>query len=603
MNPDAVAIVSEEGELTFSAFLTRAQEIAAALRRRGAGPGTVVGLAVKRSPAAVVAMLGILITGGVYVPLELRDSPAHLLHRQVRASAMSIILCDQPFQAKDWAQPWWRDCELLTIAQLENELLPAGSDFSPANSSASDPAYIMFTSGSSGQPKGVLVPHRGIVRLVSAQQYLNFGPEETLLLHSPLGFDASTLEIWGSLLHGGKLVIAPPNPLAVNDYERLIVCFGVTTLWLSASVFHLIADHAPQTFATLRQLVVGGDVVSPQRVERMLRIHPDLKIVNGYGPTENTTFTTCYRVPHDYAAQGNLPIGKAIQGTRVYVLDSNRHPVSDGEAGELAAGGDGVALGYVDAPEATSARFVPDPFSGDPADRLYITGDRVRMRSDGNFEFLGRLDQEVKIAGHRVDVKELEEVLAAHPAVQQAVVAVVSEDSQERRLYGFVQLQQRLSGAAAMLKEYLSGRVQRFAVPSQVLVVEEIPLNANGKVDRQRLLKLVNGVETAAQGQRQRGEVTSPESENESSVDAVWNVWRKLLQRDDIGLDENFFDAGGSSLLLMELHIELNRRFPGKLTLMDLFAATTVRKISERLVTAGIGYENATLGHQKAQAN
>jgi hypothetical protein len=287
----------------------------------------------------------------------------------------------------------------------------------------------------------------------------------------------------------------------------------------------------------------------------------------------------------------------------VYVLDSNRHPVSDGEAGELAAGGDGVALGYVDAPEATSARFVPDPFSGDPADRLYLTGDRVRMRSDGNLEFLGRLDQEVKIAGHRVDVKELEEVLAAHPTVQQAVVAVVSDGSQERRLYGFVQLQQRLSGAAAMLKEYLSGRVQRFAVPSQILVVEEIPLNANGKVDRQRLLNLVNPVETAAEGQRQRGEVTSPESENESSVDVVWSLWRKLLQRDDIGLDENFFDAGGSSLLLMELHIELNRRFPGKLTLMDLFASTTVRKISERLVAAGIGYQNATLGLQKAQAN
>jgi amino acid adenylation domain-containing protein len=603
-NPYAVAIESEEGTLTYAALLARAQGIAAALRRRGAGSGTLVGLAVERSPAAIAVMLGILMVGGVYVPLELNGTPASLLQQQVRSSGLSLLLCDQPLLAKDWEQPWWRGCELLSIAHLENELLPAGSDFAPAKGLATDPAYIMFTSGSTGQPKGVMVAHRGIVRLMSGQEYLDFGPEKTFLLHSPLGFDASTLEIWGSLLHGGRLVIAPARPLAVNDFEHLAVRYGVTTLWLSASVFHMVADHVPTAFATLKELIVGGDVVSPSRVEKTLRTNPHLQIVNGYGPTENTTFTACYRVPHDFTGPGSLPIGKPIHGTWIRVLGSDRYPVPDGEVGELAAGGDGVALGYVDAPEMTAARFLPDPLSDDPAARMYLTGDLVRMKVDGNLEFVGRVDQEVKVAGHRVDLKELEELLGAHPAVQQAVASIVSDELQEKRLYAFVRLHPGSSGAATMLREYLSSHVHASAIPSQIVEVEEISLNANGKVDRERLLRLIHRPVPLKPNPGRLKESPVTARDEVPGLDSVWSAWRGVLHREDVGLDENFFDAGGTSLLLMELHLELNRCFPGRLTLVDLFSATTVRKMSEHLAAVRNGYQNATmLKHRKAHSD
>jgi amino acid adenylation domain-containing protein len=603
-NPDAVALVSEGESITYAALLARAQGIAASLRRRGVGAGTMVGLAVERSPATIASILGILISGGVYVPLELKGSPAHLLQRQVRSSGISLLLTDRSFQTRDWPQPWWRGCELLPVSQLENELLPAGSDFVPAKGLATDPAYVMFTSGSTGQPKGVIVPHRGIVRLVSAQDYLRFGPDETFLLHSPLGFDASTLEIWGSLLHGGRLAIAPAGAIAVDGYERLVSRYEVTTLWLTASVFHLVADHAPETFGSLNQLIVGGDVVSPQRVEQTLRNHPKLQLVNGYGPTENTTFTACYRVPPSYKAAGSLPIGKPIHGTQVYVLDADRQLVADGEVGELAAGGDGVALGYLDAPEVTASRFIPDPFSGNPEARLYLTGDKVRWNAGGNLEFLGRVDQEIKVAGRRIDLKELEETLAAHPLVQQAAIVVSRDDLEEKRLYAFVQLQQRVSGAPAALRDFLSGCVPAAAVPARIVELESLPLNANGKIDREKLLNSLNEKVTAGgESVGEKEENSGPDGGETDGVEVILGVWKHLLRVDGIGLDENFFDVGGTSLLLLELHIELSKRFPGKLSLMDLFSATTVRKMSQRLQSVRIGYENATLAQDKARAH
>ena len=602
MNPDAVAVESDEGVLTYATLLARAQGIAASLRRRGVGPGSMVGLAVDRSPAAIASILGILIAGGVYVPLELKGSPGQLLQRQVRASGLSLLLTDRSFRARDWAQPWWRGCELFPISEVENELLPAGSDFVPARAEATDAAYVMFTSGSTGQPKGVVVPHRGVVRLISGQNYLEFGPDQTFLLHSPLGFDASTLELWGSLLHGARLVIAPAGPLGVDDYRRLIERFKVTTLWLTASVFHLVADHAPAALAPLKQLIVGGDVVSPARVEQVQKAYPNLQLVNGYGPTENTTFTTCYRVPPGYKAAGSLPIGSPVRFTQIYVLDENRQAVPPGEIGELAAGGDGVALGYLDAPEVTAERFIPDLFSSSPGGRLYLTGDKVRLGVDGNVEFLGRIDREVKIAGRRIDLNELEQNLATHPLVKEAAVIVSRRGDGEKQIYAFVQLHQSVSGSPAVLRDFLLGRVPAAAIPSRILEVDSFPLNPNGKIDRDWLLAHLDEEQDRVKT-RGKKENSSPLVGESAELESILGIWKRLLRRDDIGLDQNFFDVGGTSLLLIELHIAINKQFPGKLSLMDLFSATTVRKMSERLGTTKNGYENAMIGQYKARAN
>jgi amino acid adenylation domain-containing protein len=578
-NADHIALAGEEGSITYAELLKRARVLAVHLRSNGFGSGSLLGLAASRSFSSVAAIIGILMAGAAYVPFDIKGAPATLLEKQAASSNIELLLCDDSFNEADWNIKWWGACEVLRLSQIDDAsaTMPAAL---PNESSPLSPVSIMYTSGSLGQPKGVIVPHRGVVRLIAGQNFLDFGPEETFLLHSPLSFDASTLELWGSLLHGARLVVAPARTLSIDEYRDLIHHYGVTTLWLSAPVFHLAADHDPHMFAPLRNLLVGGDVVSPQRVEKILNLFPNLNVINGYGPTENTTFTTCYRVPVNYRATGPLPIGKPIAGTEAHILNEAFLPVADGEAGELVTGGDGVALGYLSAPAATAERFLPDPFRDQPNSLLYRTGDKVRLLPDGNIEFLGRFDREVKIAGRRVDLREIEEALSWHALVRQC--AVMTDDSATgKQIHAFVELRHPDSDAARILREHLAAKLPEAALPSRIFCVEAIPLGDNGKIDRARLTQQL--ARELAQPQ------SAPASRDISSE--VEAIWQRLLRRDDIDADENFFDAGGSSFLLMQLHAEINKIYPGKLALIDLFSATTITQISDRLTEDGPGLE------------
>ncbi len=577
-----------DGSMTYAQLWNFAAAFRVRLAAQGIGLGDKVGVAASRSMATVAAMIGIVLAGGCYVPIDIEGLPAAILGQLAESSDLRCWIADR--NARESAHPsLWGACPVLS---LEDVSCPVGLEpvsIPVASVDPESPLYIMFTSGSTGLPKGVVVPHRAVARLVMGQDFIEFGPEHTFLLHSPLTFDASTLELWGPLLHGGRLAVAPPHRLGIDEYANVIVQQRVTTLWLTAAMFHLTAEHTPEMFAPLTQLVFGGDVIAPRSVERIRRLYPALRMVNGYGPTENTTFTCCYVVPPDYRAEGTLPIGSPISHTTIYVLDPNHQPVPAGEEGELAAGGAGVALGYLGRPEATAKSFLPDPFSGRPNARMYLTGDRVRQRQDGIIEFLGRVDNQVKIAGQRVELDAVESAIAASPLVSNAAVIVLAPPTGEKQLVACVSLSPSVENAEIQLRLWLSDRLSRAAIPQHWLFLENLPMNANGKLDRRALRSQCEKHFLSAPDGNSRP--ATPPSGREAAelsdlpriTEFLQQLWADLLHRESVGTEENFFDLGGSSLLLIEMHSRLKTRFASVPSLVDMFAFPTPRALAERL--------------------
>jgi aspartate racemase len=375
------------------------------------GPETIVGLMLERSPEMVIGLMGILKAGGAYLPLD-PAYPAERL-RYLLADAGNPVVVGQRAQL-DRLPTGARTLVALDVPDPDLEAQPTSAP--PSGVTARNLAYVLYTSGSTGEPKGVAVEQRSVARLVKETTFARFGPDEVILGFAPLAFDASTLELWGPLLNGGRLVLAPPGLPSLAELGATIADHGVTTLWLTAGLFHGMVDSHVSALRGVRQLLVGGDVLSVAHVQRAVAALPTTRLINGYGPTENTTFTTCYPVLDPGALGATVPIGRPIANTTVYVLDRHGHPTPIGVPGELFAGGHGVARGYLHQPDLTAERFVPDPFGPDPDGLLYRTGDLVRWRPDGVVELLGRLDEQVKIRGFRIEPGEIEAALARHPA-------------------------------------------------------------------------------------------------------------------------------------------------------------------------------------------
>lgn len=568
--PDAPAVLFESRVVTYRELNEQANRLAHRLIRLGVARGSLVGLCVDRSPELVAAVLGILKAGGAYVPLD-PVYPDNRLALVLADTAAPVVLA-QPSTA----------ARLAPLAGPARVLCPDRDDLAsePAANpdrgvTGEDVVYVMYTSGSTGVPKGVLVRHRGVVRLVRGADYCDFGPGEVFLLHSPLTFDASTLEIWGPLLNGGRLAVLPPGLPAPGVLADAIRRHGVTTLWLTAGLFHLMVEQLPDDLARVRQVIAGGDVLSPQHVRKALRDRGRGILVNGYGPTETTTFACCFRMAADYQPGPTIPIGRPLPDTSVHVLDEHMRPVPAGDPGELYIGGGGVAVGYLNQPELTRERFVPDPF-GDPGRCLYRTGDRVRVGPDGTLEFLGRLDGQVKVSGHRIEPAEVEAELLRHPAVRQAAVAARAVPSGEKQLVAYVVAADPGTFSATGLKSDLAERLPRHMVPALVVRLDTLPLTPNGKVDRAAL----PDPHAAAPPPPVAAPGTGPEGE-------VAAVWRRVLSR-AAGPDDNFFDLGGTSLQLLEVHAVLTRTLGRDVPLMLLFEHPTVRSLARQLAgTAG----------------
>ena len=559
--PDAIAVVCGDRSLTYRALDERANQLAWFLRRAGVGAETPVALLVERSLEMIVGVLGVLKAGGAYVPLD-SAAPADRLHFLLRDAGAPVILTQAHLAARVPDVPG-------KLVRLDTDWaeFAAEPDTPPADETTAESlAAVMYTSGSTGRPKGVSVPHRAIVRLVVGTTYVRLGADEVFLQLAPLAFDASTFEIWGSLLHGARLVMFPPGPLSLAALGDTLVRSGVTTLWLTAGLFHQLVDDQLASLAGVRQLLTGGDVVSPAHVRRVLAAHPSLVVINGYGPTEGTTFTCCHRVTDLASLGASVPIGRPLENTRVYVLDRHGEPCPVGVPGELHIAGDGLARGYWNDPQLTAAHFSVRSVGDRPAERLYRSGDLARYRADGAIEFLGRLDEQVKIRGHRVEPVEIENALTAHPVVREAVV-VAREHAGNRQLVAYVVAAPGHTVTGGVLQGHLRRTLPDYMVPDRFVTLDTLPLTPNGKVDRLALPA------PAAAGLSSPGAPPlSPEERR------VRDIWQGVLHHDEVGVDDDFFDLGGHSLLATQLLSRLEAAFDRRLPLSVIFEAPTIRQ-------------------------
>jgi amino acid adenylation domain-containing protein len=573
--PGRTAICGDGSSLTYAELEKRAASMTTRLIAGGVRPGTKIGLYAQRSGDAVAAMLGILQAGAAYVPFD-PSYPPNLLRFIAEDCAPAIMLVQRALHT---AQPpfWSGETWELESALSSAETLVAPAAAVPSSVPAVDGealAYVMYTSGSTGHPKGVLVPHRGVTRLVIDNPFVSVGPDEVHLQLAPLAFDASTFEIWGALLNGGRLaIVTNPHP-SLDDIATAILEQQVTTLWLTAGLFHLMVDHRLAGLRPLRQLLAGGDVLSPPHVVKALRELPDCRIINGYGPTENTTFTCCYTVPRAQSPCEPIPIGRPIAGTTVYVLDEAGEPVADGEDGELYAGGAGVALGYLNRPELTAQRFLVDPFEGSGARLMYRTGDRVCRRADGLIEFLGRVDRQVKINGKRVELDEIEACLRRSGLIEDAAVTSSAAAGGPRRLHAYVKSSREGASLIPELRRYLREELPEHMVPASFMILPSLPLSPTGKIDRARLPAPPD------LGTPSRPLPDRPAATLEATLT---QIWCDVLGRREVGNDENFFDLGGTSLQLIQVHATIRSMLNSDLTVVELFQYPRIKALAGAL--------------------
>ncbi|TCP59049.1 amino acid adenylation domain-containing protein [Tumebacillus sp. BK434] len=564
--PSAIALMFEQETMSYLDLNERANRLAHRLQKLGIGQGGRVGIYMERSFEMIVAMVAILKTGAAYVPFNVNDPQERLLY-MLEDTQVGVLLTQQRLADR------LPKCEAATVSvDIAGEFADECAANLEVPVSKDAAAYIMYTSGSTGQPKGVEVAHRGIVRLVREAGYAEFTSEDVFLQFAQIAFDASTLEIWGALLNGGKLAIFPPHQASLAELGAAIEAYGVTTLWLTAGLFHSMVEHHPEGLRGLRWLLAGGDVLSVPHVKKALE-HFDGCLINGYGPTENTTFTTCHQVVDPSRLEQTVPIGRPVANTTVYVLDAAEQLVPVGVPGELYTGGAGLALGYLNQPELSAEKFVANPFG---EGKLYRTGDLVRWMPCGELEFIGRIDSQVKVRGFRVEIGEIEAALVQHPWIREAVV-IVREEGGSKRLAAYVTAEGMGELAMSDLTGFLQQTLPDYMIPDVLEVLADLPLNPNGKVDRKALAARSVSYEREAV-------FAAPQDRIELELLQLWN---ELLGDGSYGVTDDFFKVGGHSLLAVRLIAQIEKRFGQKLPLSVLFDEGTIRRLAARLRQGG----------------
>jgi amino acid adenylation domain-containing protein len=598
--PEAVAVADGGRALSYAELDRRSRRLAALLRERGVGPEVPVALLLERSADQVTATLAVLRAGGYSVPLE-PGYPRERLVRTLAESKTPLLLSEGGLaetlsegltgSGSPWSGAVLRLEDALAAAEAAGAADDGAAGWRDAEVAPEGLCYVMYTSGSTGRPKGVAVPHRGVLRLVREPDFMSTGADETFLELAPTAFDASTLELWGALLDGGRLEVMPRGHLDLRELGRTLRERRVTSLWLTAGLFHQMVEERIQDLDDVRQLLAGGDVLSPPHVRallarRDLRV-PGARVIDGYGPTENTTFTTCHPMASldDLPPGSPVPIGRPIADGRVVVLDAALRPVPLGVTGELCAAGDGLARGYLGWPSRTAESFVPHPEPREPGERLYRIGDLVRWRPDGTLEFQGRRDRQVKIRGFRIEPGEVELALRELPEVASGAVVVRGRGSDAARLVAWVVPADPEAGEAlaATISRTLRETLPAAMVPEVVAVVDALPLDPNGKVDRKALTALDPADAGAAVSAGSTGGEREHVPPRTPAERLVAEVFEEVLGVGPIGAGDDFFDRGGHSLKATRVISRLRARSGVDLPVRALFEAPTVAGTAERL--------------------
>jgi amino acid adenylation domain-containing protein len=574
--PASIALTAGDKSLTYAELNEKANQLAHFLETSGVEPGARVALCLDRSLEVIAGLLAILKVGAAYVPID-ASYPASRLSFLIEDSQAQALLTDRATAAK---LPALATNVICLDADWPAIALEPGDNVAH-NGGPEDLAYVMYTSGSTGNPKGVLVPHRAVERLVKNNSFASFSADEVFLQLAPLSFDAATFEIWGALLNGGRLVLAPAGRVTPEDIGGLIRRHEITTLWLTAALFHLIATTHLESLRPLRQLLAGGDVLSVTHVRRVLEELPHLRLINGYGPTENTTFTCCHTITLDSLTSGTVPIGRPIDNTRIYIVDAAMQPVPAGVTGELFAAGDGVSLGYLNAPELTAEKFLTHTFAPGLTERLYRTGDLARYRTDGTVEFLGRADTQVKVRGYRIELAEIEYALERSPLVKAAVACVrtdwVTEHDApgDKRLAAYV-IPEKAGDTAQLITElraYLKTQLPEYMQPAAIMAVESFPRTVNGKVDRRAL-----PAPQPEQMMRERA-IVYPRNPQEEKLAKIWG---DVLNLKELSVEDSIFELGGDSLMIFRINTLANQAGI-KITARHIFQYKTIAAICAQI--------------------
>lgn len=591
--PDSLAVEYGARRMTYARLNSNANQLARHLLAAGVRPGSPVGLYMERSPEMVTAMLAIVKTGGAYVPLD-PAYPAERLRFMLRDAGVEIVIGGALTSETPHLQAHELEARFISLQADAQEIACHGDTNLADYGAPDDLAYIIYTSGSTGTPKGICIPHRAVNRLVLNPDYISLAPGDRIAQASSMSFDAATFEVWGALLNGGTLVgipqeilLSPPDLALMLRQER------IDSLFLTTALYNHVASTVPTAFSSLRDLIFGGEAVTPQWVSTVLRSGPPRRLVHAYGPTEATTFATCHLVQSVEDTDPTIPIGMPITNTTAYVLDAHLRPVPRGVTGELYLGGDGLALGYLNRPELTAERFVSNPFEQveraaglNAVGRLYKTGDLVRRLQSGAIEFIRRGDDQVKLRGFRIELGEIEETLRRHPQVKDAIVLLQPDSIGEKRLAAWVVFAPGESVSGSALREYLKQHLPVYMIPAVFTAIPAIPITPNGKVDRQAL--------SIPDTDQPSTEIARPETVTETRLAAIW---QDVLGIPAVGREDHFFEIGGDSLRSIQITVRVRALFNVPLTALRIFETPRLADLATHI--DNLLEENSAGGRQE----
>ena len=605
--PEKVAVSCNEETLTYTELNQRANRLAYYLHEeKKVRSDDLVGLCFEKSIDMLVGILAILKAGGAYLPLDPGYPASRLEHMLEDANPNVVLMHSRWLSGMPVAE---ENAVCIDSEEIKQKLASMTSDSLESTSLQHHPknlAYVNYTSGSTGKPKGVLVEHLAVVSLVENNNYVELSDQSVVMQNAPIAFDAATFEIWGALLNGGHLVIQNQSLADMNTLGDFIHDHAITTAWMTAGLFDQFVDCYKKPLTHLNNLLVGGDVVNPHSLKAIQDKNPQLNMINGYGPTENTTFSCCYSIPKTHSTDVAIPVGKPLANRQAYVLDEQMNHTPIGIAGELYVGGTGVARGYLNRIDLTEEKFVVNPFynEGDitSSKYLYKTGDLVRWLPEGdsrkgNIEFIGRIDHQVKIRGFRIELGEIENTLTGASDIKDAVVIAAVKDNGDKQLVAYVvshsdtTLNEEAERAKSQrlerieeYKQYLAARLPDYMVPATFVFLESLPLNANGKVDRKALPEF--------DITEMQNEYVAPKTGTEIALCALW---QEVLGVERVGITDNFFNLGGHSLLATKLITLSNQKFGVTIQIKDLFNCVDLAAMAQVVDGAIVLSKNSRL--------